>query len=327
MTLVGIAPVTNLALALMTEPTLTDHISQIVLMSGAWAEGNAAAEFNAVNDPEALAVLLGCGRPVVFATLELTAQALVTPDRLGVLRALGSGLCLAAACDIQASVQPSRRLPGAPLHDPCAIAWLLRPELFTSVTAQMSARLNFSDRTEAITTVAELLAVLCQTDAFDIAYCRNVLQHLSRPVDLLRTMGAAVHPGGVVVAEDADFEGSFCYPPNAAFDFWVTAYQRALRSAGGDPQSGRQLHERFVQAGLPSPELSVVQQVNVTGEAKSMPYRTIATTRETIVGAGIATDAEVDDALAGLAALAADDTTVVGSPRLLQAWASKPGPA
>jgi purine nucleosidase len=133
-TLVGIAPVTNLALALMTEPALTANIAQIVLMSGAWAEGNAtpAAEFNALNDPEALAVLLACGRPVVFATLELTAQALVTPERLGVLRALGTGLCLAAACDIQASVPPSRRLPGAPLHDPCTIAWLTRPELFTS---------------------------------------------------------------------------------------------------------------------------------------------------------------------------------------------------
>ena len=44
-------------------------------------------------------------------------------------------------------------------------------------------------------------------------------------------MWAAVRPGGVVVVEDADFEGSFCYPPNAAFDFWVTAYQQALRSA------------------------------------------------------------------------------------------------
>ncbi len=48
------------------------------------------------------------------------------------------------------------------------VAYSLRPELYTSVTAQMSARLNFSDRAEAITTVAELLAVLCQTDAFDI---------------------------------------------------------------------------------------------------------------------------------------------------------------
>lgn len=48
------------------------------------------------------------------------------------------------------------------------IAYYPRPELFTSVTAQMAARLKFSDRTEAITTVAELLAVLCETDAFDI---------------------------------------------------------------------------------------------------------------------------------------------------------------
>ena len=133
-TLVGIAPVTNLALALMTEPALAANVAQIVLMSGAWAEGNAtpAAEFNALNDPEALTVLLACGRKVVFATLELTTQALVTPSRLAVLRGLGQGQCLAAACDIQASVPPSRRLPGAPLHDPCAIALLLRPELFTT---------------------------------------------------------------------------------------------------------------------------------------------------------------------------------------------------
>lgn len=49
------------------------------------------------------------------------------------------------------------------------IAYYQRPELFTSVSAQMAARLKFSDRTEAITTVAELMAVLCQTDAFDIS--------------------------------------------------------------------------------------------------------------------------------------------------------------
>lgn len=48
------------------------------------------------------------------------------------------------------------------------VAYSLVPELFTSVTAQMSARLGFSDRTDAIQTVSELLAVLCQTDAFDI---------------------------------------------------------------------------------------------------------------------------------------------------------------
>jgi purine nucleosidase len=135
-TLIGIGPATNLALALTTEPVLADRVRQIVLMSGAWAEGNVtpAAEFNAWSDPEALAILLECGRPVVFATLELTAQALTTPARIAAWRGRGNGRSLRAACDIQATVPPSRRLggTGAPLHDPCAVAWLIRPDLFTA---------------------------------------------------------------------------------------------------------------------------------------------------------------------------------------------------
>ena len=135
-TLIGIGPATNFALALATEPALAVQVDRIVLMSGAWAEGNVtpAAEFNAWSDPEALAILLASGRPVVFATLELTAQAMVTRARLAAWRGLGSGRCLQAACDIQASVPPSIRLggQGAPLHDPCAVAWLIRPDLFTA---------------------------------------------------------------------------------------------------------------------------------------------------------------------------------------------------
>lgn len=135
-TLIGIGPATNLALALMTEPALAGQVRQIVLMSGAWAEGNVtpAAEFNAWSDPEALAILLACGRPVIFATLDLTAQALTTPARIAAWRNLGNGKCLQAACDIQATVPPSHRLGdrGAPLHDPCAVAWLIRPDLFTA---------------------------------------------------------------------------------------------------------------------------------------------------------------------------------------------------
>lgn len=145
-TLVGIAPVTNLALALMTEPALAANIERIVLMTGAWGEGNAtpAAEFNALNDPEALAVLLACGRPVVLATLELTYQALCTPARLASLRAAGAGRCMAALCDIQASVPLGPRLggTGAALHDPCAVAWLIRPGLFTTRDCAASVDLS-----------------------------------------------------------------------------------------------------------------------------------------------------------------------------------------
>lgn len=135
-TLIGIGPATNLALALATEPALAAKVEEIVLMTGAWAEGNItpSAEFNAWSDPESLAMLLDSGRPVTLATLELTGQALVTPDRIAALRAAGGGRCLDAAARIMGGVPPSRRFGhrGHPLHDPCAVAWLLAPHLFTT---------------------------------------------------------------------------------------------------------------------------------------------------------------------------------------------------
>lgn len=134
-TLVGIGPATNLALALASEPALLPRVAEIVLMTGAWSEGNVtpAAEFNAWSDPEALQMLLACGRPVTLATLELTAQALCTPARIAALAA-GEGACRRAAVSIMRTVPASRRLGGAghPQHDACAIAWLLSPGLFTS---------------------------------------------------------------------------------------------------------------------------------------------------------------------------------------------------
>ena len=139
-TVVGIGPATNLALALLTERALAAKVARFVLMSGAWGEGNMtpAAEFNALCDPEALAAVLALHRPVVMVTLDLTAQALATRARLDALRTAGTGRALCAACDIQASVPVSRRfVDGAPLHDPCAVAWLVRPDLFTGRPARV----------------------------------------------------------------------------------------------------------------------------------------------------------------------------------------------
>ncbi len=145
-TLIGIGPATNLALALATEPSLLPHISQIVLMAGAWGEGNftPSAEFNAANDPEALQIVLSTGRPVTLATLELTAQAVATPQCLIALRTAGAGACLRTLCDIQDRVPPSLRLQnrGGALHDPCAVAWLIRPDLFTTRKCPVSVDLG-----------------------------------------------------------------------------------------------------------------------------------------------------------------------------------------
>jgi SAM-dependent methyltransferase len=160
-------------------------------------------------------------------------------------------------------------------------------------------------------------------DAFDLVYCRNVLQHLSRPVEVLRTMWQAVGAGGVLVVEDADFEGSFCYPPDDGFEFWVDRYQQALRSFGGDPLCGRRLVTRFAEAGIPSPEIGVVQRVDVTGEAKSLPLLTVEATAEAMLEAGVATAEQIAAATERLSVLAADTSTLVGSPRLFQAWARR----
>jgi purine nucleosidase len=142
-TLLGIAAATNLALALATEPELADRVSEIVLMTGALGEGNwtPGAEFNAAMDPEALAILLAAGRPTTLATLDLTSQALVTPERLHAMDQVPGGRCWNACRQILHAVPPSRRMDhrGHPLHDPCAVAWMISPALFTTrrVAAQV----------------------------------------------------------------------------------------------------------------------------------------------------------------------------------------------
>ncbi len=152
--LVGIGPATNLALALATEPSLAGKVDAVALMTGAWGEGNttASAEFNALCDPEALAVVLACGRPIGLAPLELTAQALVTPARIDALRRRGAGRCLRAACDIMAAVPLSERLDGLghPLHDPCALAWLIRPSLFRTRDCPVAVELHGASRGRTI---------------------------------------------------------------------------------------------------------------------------------------------------------------------------------
>ena len=165
-TLVGLGPVTNLALALATEPALASRVERIVLMSGAVGPGNitASAEFNAAGDPEALAMLLAAGPEVVFATLDLTAQALVTPDRIAALG--GGGGCAVAARALLAAIPPSERTRargGAPLHDPCAVAFLIAPTLFTGRRCRVEVVLAGPERGRTVVSSGRTNALLLET--------------------------------------------------------------------------------------------------------------------------------------------------------------------
>ncbi|WP_431283804.1 nucleoside hydrolase [Humitalea sp. 24SJ18S-53] len=129
---IALAPPTNLALALATEPALAGRLSGISIMAGAWGEGNwtPSAEYNAAMDPEALAMLLEADVPITLVTLDLTAQALITPAVLAALPR--DGACARAARAILGAVPPSRRFDhaGFALHDPCAVAAVIAPAMF-----------------------------------------------------------------------------------------------------------------------------------------------------------------------------------------------------
>ena len=133
LTLLGLGPVTNLALSLAVAPGLAGGIAEIVLMSGAAGSGGIVApvEFNAGTDPEALAILLAAGPTLTFATLDLTAQATLGEADIEAFAARSDGACLQAAASMLRAI-PARDTGGRPVHDACAVAFLVRPDLFTA---------------------------------------------------------------------------------------------------------------------------------------------------------------------------------------------------
>ena len=142
-TVAAIGPLTNLALAMRLEPAIAERLSQIVIMGGARREGGnitASAEYNIWADPHAAQVVLKSGRPVIMLGLDATHQVRTTPERLAAIKALGGARAEAAARLIEFSADVERRLVGddaPPLHDPCTIAWLLEPELFTTAPVDL----------------------------------------------------------------------------------------------------------------------------------------------------------------------------------------------
>jgi ubiquinone/menaquinone biosynthesis C-methylase UbiE len=159
---------------------------------------------------------------------------------------------------------------------------------------------------------------------YDAVYCRFVLQHLSQPGSLLRRMWEGVRPGGVLIVEDADFDGWCCHPPSEAFGFFVHSYREVIRRRGGDHAAGRKLYAYSLAAGVPGPQLAVVQPVHLSGQAKTLAWSTLEATAEPILAEGLATQQELTDQLASLAAFTADERTLISGPRVFQLWSRRP---
>ena len=135
-TLVPTGPLTNIALAILREPKILPKIKSIVLMGGALREGGnvtASAEYNIYVDPHAADIVFRCGRPIVAMGLDVTHQVISSPDVLERLGGLSSRAAATAAALIKSYEffdAEKYGSDGAPLHDPCTIAYLLDPDIF-----------------------------------------------------------------------------------------------------------------------------------------------------------------------------------------------------
>ncbi|MCG3266380.1 nucleoside hydrolase [Yoonia sp. I 8.24] len=136
-TICPIGPLTNIATAFEKAPDIIPRIQEIVLMGGGCFEGGnitPAAEFNIYVDPEAAKIVFESGVPLVVMPLDVTHKALTTKARIDAFRAMGTkiGDMVAAWTDFFERFDMEKYgSEGAPLHDPCTIAYLIDPTLFT----------------------------------------------------------------------------------------------------------------------------------------------------------------------------------------------------
>lgn len=135
-TLCALGPLTNVAMALLKEPNIAKRVKQIILMGGAYFEvGNItpAAEFNIFVDPEAAKIVFNSGVKITVLPLDVTHKALISEERITAFKEINSPVGDAVAKwtnFFERFDKEKYGSKGAPLHDPCVIAYLIEPNIF-----------------------------------------------------------------------------------------------------------------------------------------------------------------------------------------------------
>ncbi|MDO4888184.1 MAG: nucleoside hydrolase [Actinomycetaceae bacterium] len=142
-TLVATGPLTNIALAARLEPGIVERVREVVIMGGGFHEANwtAAAEFNIWVDPEAARIVFEEDWDVTMVGLDLTHQALATEDveaRIGALGTELSRFFVGLMGFFRASHGRTLNLAAPPLHDPCAVAYVVDPSIVATKKAPVA---------------------------------------------------------------------------------------------------------------------------------------------------------------------------------------------
>lgn len=151
--LVPLAPLTNIALLIKAYPELVAKIDSIVLMGGGIEHGNITedAEFNIYVDPEAAQIVYSSGISIVMCGLDVTEQVEIQAQEYEYLRTKGRvGQVFCELMDFYIKGSPAFGATGCVMHDPCAMAYLISPELFTGKKANVSIELTGSRRGKTV---------------------------------------------------------------------------------------------------------------------------------------------------------------------------------
>ncbi|MCS3431725.1 nucleoside hydrolase [Klebsiella sp. BIGb0407] len=135
-TLVPTAGLTNIALAARKEPRIVERVKEVVLMGGGYHVGNwsAVAEFNIKIDPEAAHIVFNEKWPLTMVGLDLTHQALATPEVVDKIKKVGTQpakFVLELLDFFGAAYKDAQGFDYPPVHDPCAVAYVIDPAVMT----------------------------------------------------------------------------------------------------------------------------------------------------------------------------------------------------
>ena len=160
---------------------------------------------------------------------------------------------------------------------------------------------------------------------YDAIYARFLLTHLAEPAAAVARIAAGLRPGGVLIIEDIDVSGSLCHPYSAAYERYLEVYSETAHARGFDPEIGPRLPGLLSGAGLVPVSVNVVQPAGIGTEGVQHDVKLVSPlTLENIADAAVAERVippeELASVLDELYRLAADDTTLMTLPRIVQSW-------
>ncbi len=173
-TLVAVAPLTNVAMAIRKEPRIVQAVRDVIIMGGSLRDdGNTTslAEFNFFVDPHAAHIVLESGMPITLVPWDITKDVLLMSEHLDRLRAIDSPITRFVIDATRYYIEfhlGTFGYEGCSINDPVALALAFRPDLATTEALHIAIEYN-SELTIGKTVIGYIGHNNREPDAHDIS--------------------------------------------------------------------------------------------------------------------------------------------------------------